>query len=173
MIRRIAAAAAAAVALILVPSAAMAFNAPMAYNAPGYTCTLSDPTPAVGAAVKLVCTGAPAGQVLTLKVTRNPAANFGTKVFTATANAGGVATFSFTLAPAGDYSFEVQGVNGAVVSTQTVKVVGPAAAPIRAGQLSRTGFDVMPIAAGGGLLVLAGAGAVLVARRRKSSQVSA
>lgn len=72
--------------------------------------------------------GASAGQVLTLTVTRNPAPNFGTKVFTATANASGVATFSFTLAPAGSYSFAVTGASGAVISTQTVKVVGPAVA---------------------------------------------
>ncbi len=166
MIRRVFLVFAAALALILAPSVAMA------YNAPGFTCTVSDATPAAGVPMTVVCSGAQAGEVLTLTATRNPASTFGTKTFTATANASGVATFTLTLTPAGDYSLVVKGANGAVISTQTVKVlgVGTAAAP---GQLGRTGFDGMPLAVGGGILVLAGAGAVLISRRRRSAQVPA
>ena len=170
MIRRALLVAAAAVAVILAPSAAMA------YTAPGFNCTLSDSTPNIGTPVTMVCTGAAAGEVLTLTVTRTPAANFGTKVLTATANASGVATFTVTFSPAGSYSLVVKGASGTVISTQTVKVLGvsAAAAPAATGTgLARTGFDAMPLAAGGGILVLLGAGAVLVARRRKSARVAA
>lgn len=105
-----------------------------AYNAPGFTCTVSDPTPAAGVPVTVVCTGAQPGEVLTLTATRNPAANFDTKWFTATANGSGVATFTLTLAPAGAYTLMVKGASGAVISTQTVKVLGVgAAAPGRLG----------------------------------------
>ena len=169
MIRRAVLAAAAAVALILAPSAAMA------YNASGFSCTVSDPTPAAGVPFTVVCSGAQPGAVLTLTVTRNPAANFGTKTFTATANANGVATFTVTVAPAGAYSLMVKGASGAVISTQTLKVLGVGAAspPVKGGQLSNTGFEGMPLAVGGGMLVLVGAGAVLISRRRKSAQVPA
>lgn len=169
MIRRIVLAVAAAVALTLVPAAAMA------YEAPGFTCTLSDSTPNIGTPVTMVCTGAAAGEVLTLTVTRTPAANFGTKVLTATANASGVATFTVTFSPAGTYSLVVKRASGAVISTQTVKVLGVSAAAgaVAGGQLSSTGFDGMPLAVGGGVLVLAGAGAVAVARRRKSTHLPA
>ena len=170
MIRRALLVAAAAVALILAPSTAMA------YTAPGFNCTLSDSTPNLGTPVTMTCTGAAPGEVLTLTVTRTPAANFGTKVLTATANASGVATFTVTFSPAGSYSLVVKGASGTVISTQTVKVLGvsAAAAPAATGTgLARTGFDAMPLAAGGGILVLLGAGAVLVARRRKSARVAA
>jgi len=169
MIRRALLVAAAAVAVILAPSAAMA------YTAPGFNCTLSDSTPNLGTPVTMTCTGAAPGEVLTLTVTRTPAANFGTKVLTATANASGVATFTVTFSPAGTYSLVVKRASGAVISTQTVKVLGVSAAAgvVAGGQLSRTGFDGMPLAVGGGALVLVGAGVVVVARRRKSAHVPA
>jgi len=63
---------------------------------------------------------------------------------------------------------------GAVLSSQIVTVHAVGAAPAAAGgKLSRTGFDATGLAVGGGLLVLADAGAVVVAKRRKSSQAAA
>ena len=53
MIRRAVLAAAAAVALILTPSVAMA------YQATGFTCTVSDSTPTVGDSVTVVCSAPP------------------------------------------------------------------------------------------------------------------
>lgn len=160
MIRRVFLVVAAALALILAPTVAAT-----AYNAPGFSCTVSDPTPAVGASVTVVCSGADAGEVLTLTV--------GTTQASATANASGVATFTFTATSAGGFTIVVKGANGAVISTQTITVAaaGAASGPVKGG-LASTGFDGMPIALGGGVLVLLGAGAVVVARRRKS-QVAA
>lgn len=54
-----------------------------------------------------------------------------------------------------------------------IALVAAAAAVAAGGQLSRAGFDGTGLAVGGGLLVLAGAGAVVVARRRKPTQVPA
>ena len=158
MIRRIVLAVAAAVALILVPSAAMA------YQAPGFTFTVSDTTPATGVPFTAVVTGAEPGTVVTLTVT-------GGQTFTATANASGVATFTLTLSAAGVYTLTATNAAGVVIGTQTVTVAAAAASVVPG--LVDTGFDGMPLAIGGGVLVLAGAGAVLVARRRKSAQVPA
>jgi hypothetical protein len=64
MIRRAILVAAAAVAVILVPSAAMA------YNAPGFSSSVSDATPAVGQSVTVIINGgaASANQVITLRI---------------------------------------------------------------------------------------------------------
>jgi hypothetical protein len=165
MIRRAILVAAAAVAVILVPSVAMA------YNAPGFSSSVSDATPAVGQSVTVVINGgaANANQVITLTV-----AGASTKTLTATANASGAATFTFTLSAAGVYTLTATNASGAVISTQTVTVhaVSAAAAPATGG-LAFTGFEGTGLAVGGGLLVLTGAGVVLVARRRKSAQVPA
>lgn len=158
MIRRIVLAVAAAVALTLVPAAAMA------YEAPGFTFSVSDATPATGIPFTAVITGAEPGSVVTLTIT-------GGQVLTATANASGVATFTVTLNAAGVYTLTATNAAGEVLGTQTVTVAAAAAAAVPA--LSSTGFDGMPLAVGGGVLVLAGAGAVAVARRRKSAQVPA
>src|SRR5680860_1201783 len=170
MIRRITLAVAAAVALILTPTAAMAFNAPMDYNAPGYATTVSDSTPAVGQNVTVILRGgsAIAGKVVTLTIT-GPSA---TKVLTATANAGGVAHFTTTFGVEGVYTLTMT-VAGVVVSTQTVTVHAAPGAAAAVPPLARTGFDPTGLLVGGGLLVLAGAGAVVVAKRRRSARVSA
>ena len=160
MIRRLALAVAAAVALILVPSAAMA-----AYQAPGFTFTVSDATPAIGVPFTAVVTGAEPGTVVTLTVT-------GGQTFTATANASGVATFTLTLSAAGVYTLTATNAAGVVIGTQTVTVAA-AGAGSGAPALSTTGFDGLPLAVGGGLLVLTGAGAVVISRRRRSAQVPA
>jgi len=150
MIRRPVLVAAAAVALALVPSAAMA------YDAPGYGTTVSDATPAVGSAFSLTVTGVDPGAVVTLKVAG--------KSYTATANANGAATFTVTLTAVGTYTARAY-VNGALVSDEVVTVVSGASA---GAELSSTGFESAGLAAGAGVLVLAGAGAVLVAKRRRS-----
>ena len=170
MIRRITLAIAAAVALILTPTAAMAFNAPMDYNAPGYATTVSDSTPAVGQNVTVILRGgsAIAGKVVTLTIT-GPSA---TKVLTATANAGGVAHFTTTFGVEGVYTLTMT-VAGVVVSTQTVTVHAAPGAAAAVPPLARTGFDPTGLLVGGGLLVLAGAGAVVVAKRRRAARVSA
>src|SRR5665648_820844 len=67
MIRRTILSAAAAIALVAMPMAAMA------YDAPGYNTTVSDPTPAIGQAFTVTTTGATAGETLTLTITSNPA----------------------------------------------------------------------------------------------------
>jgi len=164
MIRRAILVAAAAVAVILVPSAAMA------YDAPGFSSSVSDATPAVGQSVTVVINGgaANANQVITLTI-----AGASTKTLTATANASGAATFTFTLSAAGAYTLTASNASGAVISTQTVTVHAVSAAGVAPSQLSFTGFEGTGLAVGGGLLVLTGAGVVLVARRRKSSQVHA
>ena len=87
-----------------------------------------------------------------------------------------MATFTFTVTVAGVQDFQVFNDAGDLVSDQTLTVLGAggAAGPVTGGgQLSNTGFDGMGLAVGGGVLVLAGAGAVLISRRRKSAQVPA
>jgi len=166
MIRRAILVAAAAVAVILVPSAAMAAD----YEAAGFTSTVSDTTPAVGQSVTVIIHGgvANANKVITLKI-----AGVSTQTLTATANAAGAASFTFTLSAAGVYTLTATNASGAVVSTQTITVHAVGAASVAPGKLSSTGFEGTGLAVGGGLLVLTGAGAVLVARRRKTAQVPA
>jgi hypothetical protein len=167
MIRRAILVAAAAVAVILVPSAAMAAD----YEAAGFTSTVSDTTPAVGQSVTVIIHGgvANANKVFTLKI----AGVSSTQTLTATANAAGAASFTFTLSAAGVYTLTATNASGAVVSTQTITVHAVGAASVAPGKLSSTGFEGTGLAVGGGLLVLTGAGAVLVARRRKTAQVPA
>lgn len=165
MIRRIIMVAAAAAALILVPSVAMA------YEAPGFNFTVSDSTPTVGTPFTASISGFAANTVATLTV---ECPNVGVKTLTDTASASGVASFSVTLTSAGTCTLTATTAAGAVVATQTVLGVSAnAPVPAAGGSLPRTGFDPTGFLVGGGLLVLAGAGGVLVARRRKSSGVAA
>ena len=181
MIRRAFLVAAAATALVLAPSVAMA------YNAPGYTCFVTDSTPASGHPIKVHCShGHSKTETLTITSakasTRSGGMDIaGTKAMTST-NVAGAVTFNVTLAEAGSYGFVLTTAEGALRSSMTVVVhnadaaapaAAGAAAPAATGGLSRSGFDGMPIAIGGGVLVLLGAGTVLVARRRKSAQVHA
>ncbi len=165
MIRRAILVAAAAVAVILVPSAAMA------YEAPGISTTISDATPAVGQSGTVIIHGgaANANQVITLTIT-GPSG----RTLTATSNAAGVARFTFSLSAAGVYTLTATNASGAVISTQTITVhPRSAAAGVAPTNLSFTCFEGTGLAVGGGLLILTGAGVVLVARRRKSAQVPA
>ena len=87
MIRRAILVAAAAAALILAPSAAMA------YEAPGFGSSVSDSTPGVGQSVTVTINGgvANANKVITLAIT-----GAGTKTLNATAKASGVGRVSGT-----------------------------------------------------------------------------
>ena len=153
MIRRSALVAAAAVALVLAPSAAMA------YDAPGYNTTVSDSTPSAGATFTLRVTGVDPGAVVTLRVAG--------RSFTATANADGGAVFRVSIRTLGTYTAQFF-VGGALVSDEVVRVVAVEEAEGGV-QLATTGFDGMGFAAGAGALILVGAGTVLVVRRRQSS----
>ena len=165
MIRRAVLVAAAAVAIILTPSVAMA------YDAPGFSSSVSDSTPAIGQPVTVTVSGglANANQVITLVITSGTS----TRSLTATANASGVASFTFTLSAAGTYTVQALNAAGALVSDQVLTVAAAAPAAAAGGALSFTGFDGMGLAVGGGVLVLVGSGAVVVARRRRSAQVPA
>ncbi len=159
MIRRTFMLVAAAALLLLTPSVAMA------YEAPGFTSTVSDATPATGQCITMTVTGgaANAGKVFTLNAT-GPS----TTSLTSTASATGVASFQFCPTAVGDYTLTVTNSDGAVVATQTITVHAATAAgdDTSTGSLSQTGSNVLAIGLGGVLLVLLGAGAVVVARRR-------
>jgi hypothetical protein len=171
MIRRALLVAAAAVALILTPSVAMA------YNAPGFSSSVSDSTPSIGQSTTVTVNGAGAGEMIKLVITSASS----TRSMSQKASASGVAAFTFTLSAAGTYKVEAFNSAGALVSDQSITVASQANSGVPSGtsgvpsstKLGTTGFDGMPLAVGGGILVLAGAGAVLVARRRRSAQVPA
>lgn len=153
-IRRTALVAFAAVALALVPSAAMAYGS-SDYSNKG---TVSDSTPAAGVPFTVTVVGPP-----NTSVTLTIAGGSGTQTLTATTNASGTATFSVTLSQAGTYTLVVTDTaSGAVLSTQTVTVAGTS------DTLSSTGSNALPIALGAGALVLVGAGGVVIARRRQA-----
>ena len=191
--RAVLVAAAAALALILAPSVAMA-----AYNAPGFAATVSNPSPATGQPVTVTLSGAKANGAVTLTVTPDTASvrsgaiqidGTVTTSLTKNANASGVASFTVTLAAAGSFTLTFTNSAGAVVSTQTLTahavggasgagsasgvVPGGASGSGAGGQLSRTGFEGTGLAVGGGLLVVAGAGAMVLARRRKTAHLPA
>ncbi|WNB85214.1 peptidase [Cellulomonas sp. ATA003] len=188
MTRRTALVAAAAAALVLAPTAAMA------YDAPGFSSTVSDPTPVAGAPIAFAIAGNTdiAGKTVLLTVTSSPASIpnsaiqiAGTATATKVADANGDVKFSVTLSQAGSYD-AVATVDGQAISTQALAVAaGSAAGSSAAGsaaagsksaagaQLADTGFDGADLAAGAGALMLAGAGAVLIAKRRQSAQIGA
>jgi hypothetical protein len=216
MIRRAVLVAAAAVALILAPSTAMA-----EYGAADFGFTVSDSTLTIGVPFTVHVTNAEANQAVTLTMTRNPGSttNPATRSLTKTANAKGVVDFPVTLVEDGTWRLVSTSATGAVLTSQSVTVadkgavivagagadagaaaaaapravagaapgVAPAAAPGAAAgaapraapaaaagaQLAFTGLQGMGLAVGGGLLVLVGAGSVLVTRRRRSARVPA
>ena len=169
MIRRTILSAAAAIALVAMPTAAMA------YDAPGYNTTVSDPTPAIGQAITVTTTGAVAGETLTCTITSNPATISndaitiaGTKALAKVANASGTVTCTITLTAAGTYTLAVTNAAGALVGDEVVTVAA-AATPA----LSDTGFDALGLAGGAAALVAAGAFAVFLARRRQLAHAGA
>jgi hypothetical protein len=177
VIRRTALVSAAAAALVLVPTAAFA------YDAPGFSSTVSDPTPAAGTPLVLTVDGDSdiANKEVLLTVTSNPASIpssaiqiAGTASKTKTANAEGYVDFSVTLNQPGTYS-AVATVDGTPVSTFDLPVAAAGSAAAKAaskdGALAATGFDGAGLAAGAGALVVAGAGAVLIAKRRQTASI--
>ena len=169
MIRRNLLTAAATIALVAMPMAAMA------YDAPGYNTTVSDPTPDIGQAFTLTTTGATPGEPLTCTVTSNPATISndaititGTKALAEVANASGTVTCTITLTAVGTYTLAVTNAAGALVGDEVV-VVAAAATPA----LRSTGFDAIGLAGGAAALVAAGAFAVFLARRRRLAHAGA
>ncbi|WP_129339898.1 LPXTG cell wall anchor domain-containing protein [Cellulomonas endophytica] len=164
----VAATAGAALAMVaLVPSAALA------YEAPGYDGVLTDPTPVVGEAFGFGATGVEAGQTYTLTVTTTPASIpssaieiAGTKTAQKVAT-GSTVSWDVSLTTAGSFSLAIADASGAVLASEAVTVApaGTAAAAAQ-GSLAQTGSQSGVLAAGAAALVLGGAGAVVVARRR-------
>lgn len=197
MIRRAILVTAAAVALIVAPTAAMA------RASAGFSFPVTDSTPAAGVPFMVNASGAKANEAVTLTITRDPASSGNPpKSFTKTANASGVVEFAVTLTEDGTYVLVSTSASGAVLDMQSVTVsdhgavivadasaaaadtgqavdaragtaAGARAGTPAGGQLSYTGFRGMGLAVGGGVLVLAGTGLVFVARRRKPAQVPA
>ena len=170
MIRRTILSAAAAIALVAMPMAAMA------YEAPGFNTTVSDTTPAIGQAFTLTTMGAVPGETLTCTVTSNPATISndaitiaGTKALAKVANAAGTVTCTITLTAAGTYTLAVTNAAGALVGDEVVVVAAAAAGPA----LSSTGFDALGLAGGAAALVAAGGFAVFLARRRQLAHAGA
>ncbi|WP_188037065.1 LPXTG cell wall anchor domain-containing protein [Actinotalea sp. JY-7885] len=165
--RRIALTVLAAATLAVAPTAAMA------YDAPSFNTSTTDATPTVGETFTITTNGTTAGEAYTLTITSNPASISndaitiaGTKSLTKTATGTSV-SFSVTLTAAGTYTAQVFDAAGNLVGDEVLTVTAAGAA---AGALPATGFDGVELAAGAGALVLAGAGAVLVARRRQTAQ---
>lgn len=186
--RRNALVSAAAAALVLAPTAAMA------YDAPGFQSQLSDTTPATGTPFSFDIAGNEdiAGETVVLTVTTNPASIpnsaiqiAGTKSASKVANANGDVKFSVTLTEAGTYN-AVATVGDVTIATQDFGVAAAASATsnsassnaassgkaVASGKaLAETGFDGAGLATGAGALVLAGAGAVMIAKRRQSAAI--
>ncbi len=167
MNRRTAAIVVATAGLTLVPTAAMA------YDAPGYDTTTTDPTPGVNQSFQITTNGTTAGDECTLTITSNPSTIpndsiqiAGTKALAKTANGSSV-SWSVTLTEAGTYTAAITDASGALIGDEVLTVVA-ADGSVPTGSLASTGFDPLGLAAGAGALVLAGAGAVAVARRRQT-----
>jgi len=193
MVRRAVLVAAAAVALILAPTAAVAY-APAGVSAPR-----ADPTPPAGVPFTVVARGAKANESVTLTMTPDPA-SIGTRSLTRKANARGEVGFVVTLTTDGTYVLTSRSASGAVLGTQTVTVVqngavivagasAPAGAAASApagkpatppattaatagtpataagGQLAFTGWQGAGLGVGGVALLISGTGLVLVTRR--------
>jgi opacity protein-like surface antigen len=183
LIRRAVLIAAAAVALILAPTAAMA------YTAPGYNVTVSDPTPTVGHPITVnVTSGTPQARI-TLTIAPTTAST--DKASTKQLNASGAGNFTVNFKKAGTFTLTLTDSTGHVVSTQIVLVstqtvaLGTQMVTVSnnfAGKGGAQGTATSGSASSGMglaigsvllLLVLAGGGPALVAKRRKSAQTSA
>src|ERR1035437_9569145 len=114
MIRRAVLVAAAAIALILAPTAAMA-QAPAGFSVPQ-----ANPT-ADGVPFNVVASGAKANEAVTLTMTPDPA-SIGTRSLTKTANARGEVVFAVTLTQDGTYVLTSRSASGVVLSSETVTV---------------------------------------------------
>lgn len=197
MVRRAVMVAAAAVTLLLAPAAAMAQAASPQAAAPraaaGSRFPVVGSSPAAGVPFTVRAAGAKANESVTLTITRRPASDGShPRSLTKSANASGVVEFVVAIAEDGTYELVSTSASGSTLSRQSVTVVdqgtvivagegaaagsagaGPADAPRVGGRLASTGSPGLGLAVGGGALVLAGAGLVMVARRRETAQASA
>jgi LPXTG-motif cell wall-anchored protein len=173
VLRRTLFTAAAAAALVLVPTAAAT-----AYQAPGFAIATDDPTPAVGEAFTVTVDGTTPGESYTLAVTTSSSVVTDAVVGDATKVATGTSlSWTVRLSDAGSYRLAVTDSSGALVSDLTVTVAaatasrggGRTAADDDGEMLSDTGFDGMNLAIAAGGLMVIGAGAVVVARRRQET----
>ena len=159
-------------ALALSPTVAFAYGASDYTN----TGTASDTTPAVGESFTITVTG-PASTPVVLTITSNPASLpdsaitiAGTRSLTKNTDAAGNAAFTVTLNQAGTYTAVVtDGVSGEVLSTQTFGVAAGAGGTAAASgsDLAVTGSSTLPLALGAGALLIAGAGGVVYAKKRR------
>lgn len=166
----------AALSLVALPSAAMA------YEAPGVTVRVSDATPVLSAPTTVTITGAQPSEAVTLTVTSNPASIpndqitiAGTKSFTKNADTNGVATFSVSFGTAGVFTAVATDSTGASLGDTVLTVAGGGSASSAAadtGSLAITGSSATTLALGAGALVVVGGSAVVIARRRKASHTA-
>lgn len=162
-------------------SSTLTFNVQPKYPAQGFTFTVSHSTPAPGVPFTANLTGGPANTAIILTVTSKVTSISnvgmtiaGTKSFSVMRDANSAAVWKVTLTESGAYTLVATNIQGVVRGTQTVTVDAvPAAPAATVGSLSRTGFDPKGLLINGGLLLLAGAGAVAVARRRRSPGAAA
>ena len=163
MTRRLLFSAGAALALVLAPVAANA------YEAPGYDITVSDVSPTAGQPFTVALSGATPGATYTLTATSSGA----TVQLTSVVDADGNVSFRVTLTTPGTYTLAITNEDGALVADAivTVEAASSGGGDNGGGELPDTGFDGQILALGAGALVLAGTGAVVVARRRSGSQV--
>lgn len=164
----------AAVALVALPIAAAA------YDAPGYNTTVSDPTPAIGEPFTVTTTGAEEGDELTLTISSDPASISndaiqiaGTQSLTKTAGADGTVTWTVTLSAAGTYSLAVTDAQGNLLGDGTVVVAAADTPPGTDDELSDTGFDAVTLGGAAAALVAIGLIATVVAWRRQRAHAGA
>jgi LPXTG-motif cell wall-anchored protein len=177
-------------------AASLAFAAPVSaqtgpYGSPGNP-VISNPTPALGSTIVVRGTGyrpfVPVQMVLTIQGLGAAVAN-GTVLATGTSDANGNVELSVVLpdsvAPGGAvFSLVGTGANGSelaqsvnlnvngaaqVPGTTVPGAATPAPSQPSSGTLPFTGGESLPIAQVGGALLLAGAGAVVVSRRRSTA----
>lgn len=156
--------------LVLVPAAASA------YVEPGVDFEVSDQTPQEGQTFDVTFSGAVVGEAYTLTITSTPASIpsgdieiAGTAALTRTA-ASSIVSFDVTLRSPGSYYLALTDSSGALVADATVVVSGTSASRTTAsasgGWLAATGVDASTLALGGAAIVLLGAGALVLSRRR-------
>ncbi len=170
MVRRALVSAAAAAALVLVPTAALA------YEAPGYDIAVEDVSPSPGEGFQVSIDGATVGEDYTLTITSSPASLpddviqiAGTASLTRTATSPTV-SWTVTLQSAGTFALAVTNAAGELVADSTVVVTAAGEDDVTGGDgLAVTGFDGVQLAIGAGVLLVLGAGAVVVSRRRQKT----
>jgi hypothetical protein len=172
----------AALAALLVSTPAVAY----AYSASEYVGSVSTTSPAAGSPFTVTIDG-PADASVVLTVTSTPASIpdsaidiAGTKSLAKTTDSAGTAVYAVTLTESGTYSLvATDAVSGAVILSQAVQVAsgtssgvlaaGTGTGTTRSAVLAVTGSDVAPFALGASALLILGAGAVILRRRRAAA----